>query len=273
MTTMQKVMKYVAIAFAVFLIVGIFGGIASVLSGVALVSGSKDAVGKMKTYAVTGTVEELEITLSATRLVIKNGEDFALESNHKYLEIENSDRVLKVKERRNVFGIHATDVKVILTIPADFEFKRVAISTGAGTVKIDTLLADRLSLDLGAGKAYIGSLNASSRSQISGGAGKLTIGGGELANLDFDLGVGEASLNSRLTGNSKIDCGVGKFDLTLQGEPEEYAIVLDKGVGKATLDGAEISDDAAHGEGENSVQIDGGVGEIDIEFERASHAE
>lgn len=37
-------------------------------------------------------------------------------------------------------------------------------------------------------------------------------------------------------------------------------------MGKATLDGVKMSDDVVYGDGENTIKIDGGVGELKIGF-------
>ena len=52
----------------------------------------------------------------------------------------------------------------------------------------------------------------------------------------------------------------------LIGEEDDYKIELDKGIGEATLDGKEMSDDSVYGAGENYVEIDGGVGKLNITF-------
>ena len=266
MTTAQKIIKYCAIAFAVFLIVSIIGGIIGAVSSASLIAGDGDAAGQMQTYAVTGTVENLEIDLSGARLAIKTGGEFSVESDHKYLRLETTDGVLRIKEDHPVFGFHSDGVRIILTIPEDFVFDKVTISAGAGAVEADTLLSEKLSLELGAGEVNIGKLVASTRATINGGAGELNIGGGELADLDFDMGVGEVNLESRLTGDCDIDYGLGELNLTLAGTLDDYRITLDKGVGKATLDGVKMSDDVVYGDGENSIEIDGGVGEMKIKF-------
>ena len=266
MTTAQKIIKYCAIAFAVFLIVSIIGGVIGAVSSLSALSGGRDALGEMKTYAVTSTVENLEIDLSGARLEIKTGDRFSVESDHKYLKVEDADGTLTIKEDRPAFGFSSEGVQVTLTVPERFTFDKAAISTGAGTVKIDTLLSERLSLNLGAGEVDIGTLTATDRASINGGAGELRIGGGELADLDLDIGVGEADLESRLTGACSIDYGVGELTLTLAGTLDDYCIILDKGVGKATLDGVKMSDDVAYGDGENTIEIDGGVGDMRIEF-------
>ena len=46
-----------------------------------------------------------------------------------------------------------------------------------------------------------------------------------------------------------------------------YQIKVDKGVGNATLDGKSIRDDSVYGDGQNRIDIDGGIGSVDIEFE------
>ena len=234
MTTAQKIIKYCAIAFAVFLVVSIIGAVTSVPL---LVSGG-EGIGEMKTYAVTGAVKNLEIDLSGARLEIKTGDHFSVESDHKYLDVENADGILTMKEDRPAFGFYSEGARVILTIPERFTF----------------------------GKAAIGTLTATARASINSGAGELRIGGGELAGLNLNIGVGEADLESRLTGNCSIDYGVGELNLILTGTLEDYCITLDKGVGEATLDGTKMSDDVVYGDGETSIEIDGGVGAMKIEF-------
>ena len=267
MTTAQKVIKYCAIAFAIFLIVSIISGIFGAVSYFPAFIGDDDAVGEMKTYAVTGTVEDLEIDISGARLEIKTGREFSVESDHKYLKLETTDGELRIKEDHPVLGLHSEGTRIILTVPEDFTFGKAAISAGAGTIKADTLLTEKLSLELGAGEVNIGKLVAATEAKINSGAGELNISGGELTDLNFNMGVGEVNLKSRLAGDCDIDYGLGELRLTLIGTPDDYRITLEKGVGKAELDGVKMTDDVVYGDGENSIEIDGGVGEMKIEFD------
>lgn len=266
MTTAQKIIKYCAIAFAMFLIVSIIGGICGAVAWIPALCGDEEVVGEMKSYDVTETVKRLEIDLGGARLTIKTGDSFAVESNHKYLNVETGDSTLTIKEDQPTFGLHSEGAQVILTVPEDFTFERVTISAGAGAVKADALLAERISLDLGAGEVDIGILTATAKASINSGAGELKIGGGELADLDLDIGVGETDLKSRLTGDCSIDYGVGELNLTLVGAPEDYCITMDKGLGTATLNGVKMRDDTVYGSGETAVEVDGGVGELKIGF-------
>lgn len=266
MTTAQKIIKYCAIAFAVFLIVSIIGGVLRLF----WFFSNDDTVGEMENYTVAETVENLEIDLSAAQFEIKSGSSFSVESNHKHLSLESSNGLLSIKEEHKNFGIHADAVKVILTVPENFVFDKAEISTGAGTVKIDKLATDNLSLELGAGEVSIDKLTANTSAKIDSGAGELTIEGGELADLDLDMGVGEVNLESRLTGNCEIDYGVGKLNMTLIGKSEDYSITLDKGLGEAALEGRTMHDGETYGTGNTSVAIDGGVGELNISFDEQS---
>ena len=94
----------------------------------------------------------------------------------------------------------------------------------------------------------------------------MTISGGRLNNADIDMGIGELNLTSELSGKSSIDYGVGETNLVLAGTHNDYRIELDKGIGEAWLDGKKMSDDAVYGGGGRHIEIDGGVGELNITF-------
>ena len=120
---------------------------------------------------------------------------------------------------------------------------------------------------MGAGKADIDDLNVMTRARISGGTGKVKIKNSRINDLNLDIGVGKTAMTGTLTGTCKVNCGVGKAELTLVGNKEDYQIKVDKGVGNATLDGKSIRDDSVYGDGQNRIDIDGGIGSVDIEFE------
>ncbi len=266
MNTFQKVIKYLAVAFALFLSISIIGGIVQVLASV-VSFGSKNAVGEMKTYEVSEKIESIQVDIGAADFVIQTGEKFLVESNHKYLTVDerNTNLVISEKEHSSFSNTHG-EVKLVITVPNGFVFGDADISTGAGRVTVDTLAANTLHLVLGAGEVKIETLIANNKSDIEGGAGALTVNGGVLHNLDCDMGVGNVMLTSKITGNSSIDYGVGRAELVLLGSAEDYQIHLDKGIGEATLDGEKMQSDSVYGTGVNKLDMDGGVGEIEIRF-------
>lgn len=271
MTVFQKVIKYLAIAFAIFLTVSIIGGIFTCISGISFIfsgfSGiDKEAVGEMQEYPIDGDISSLSIDLSGAELIIETSDKFSVETNHNYISVSNDDGELCINETKKLFSYFPKGITVILYIPEDFVFESAEVETGAGKVEIDSLSADVLKLSLGAGEVKINNLEANSRADIDGGVGALIIDGGRLCNLDLDMGVGALKLKSHIEGESKLDYGVGETELTLLGSLDDYKIELDKGIGEAKLDGESMRDDSVYGSGENFIEIDGGIGEINIEF-------
>ncbi|MBS7360445.1 MAG: DUF4097 family beta strand repeat protein [Oscillospiraceae bacterium] len=268
MTSLQKAIKYLAMALAIFLSVTIIGGIFTALAGVSFIFSHKEEnpAGDMKAYAVDGEISSLYLSLSSARFIVETGKDFSLESNHKYITVKSDNGKLRIDETKDDITSFSDVATIKLTIPKGFVFDDVTIETGAGEVKIDELSADILNFTFGAGEVEIKNLTANSRSKIDGGAGEVTIDGGLLRNLDIDMGVGELTLKSRLEGDSSIDYGVGETNLTLLGSREDYRIEIDKGLGEAKLEDENMNDDSVYGAGINHIDIDGGVGELNIEF-------
>lgn len=268
MSAFHKVIKYLAMAFAIFLCVNIFGGIFMALGSLSFFfSGNgTEAIGEMQIYDIEGEISSLSIELSGARLKIVTGNAFSVESNHKYISVNSENGKIRISETKKFFGFSTEGVTVILNVPKDFVFDDVNIEAGAGKVEIDTLSADVLELSFGAGEAEIKNLTANSRAKIDGGAGELTIDGGTLCNLKLDMGVGELTLKSCIEGESRLNYGVGEANLTLLGSLEDYKIEIDKGIGEAKLSGESMKDDSVYGSGENFIEIDGGIGAINIEF-------
>ena len=268
MTSVQKVIKQLAMALAILLSVSIIGGILAGLTGLSriLSGGNEEVVGDRQIYPIGGAVSSLSLTLSGAKLKIQTADAFSVESNHKYLSVGVENGQLRISETKQPFSFSSGGVTVVLNIPEGFVFDEATVETGAGRVEIDALSADRLRLSLGAGEATIHRLTAHSRAEIEGGAGKLTVDGGRLRNLNLDMGVGALSLTGRLEGQSTLDYGMGETVLTLVGDRKEYCIAVDKGIGEARIDGESVSDGSVYGAGENRIDIDGGIGSLRIAF-------
>ena len=271
MTTLQKVIKYLAIAFAVFLTVSIIGGI---LSAVGLFGGlfSSDAVlEEVKTYSVAAEIYNLDIEINAADLLIKEGEAFSVESNLKHLKVEEKGGLLTIQETKKFTGTY-NGALLTVYVPAGTVFDNVNLTTGAGRLTIGNLASGTLDFELGAGDVSIDSLVTTKSADIEGGAGRITIVGGALKDLDLDMGVGQLNLTSALTGNCQLDLGVGESNITLIGSKENYKLDLEKGLGNISVDGVNVSDYGSSGNGTNKVEINGGVGSINVRFEDGTEA-
>ena len=154
--------------------------------------------------------------------------------------------------------------KLIVYIPENIVFELVNIEAGAGEIKIEDLETKKLSFEIGAGKVEIAKLNVLEEAKIDGGAGKVEILSGNINNLKLNVDVGEFILNDTLTGNNDIEAGIGKLEIDLKDELENYEIKVNKGIGSITIDGKEVSDNTKYGDGKTSIKVDGGIGSIII---------
>ena len=267
MTTWQKVVKYVAIAFAIFLIVTILGGILKLLGLISFVSEVDGTTEELTGYTFSADIDEFEIEIAAAEFTVSTGEEFAVESNLKNLTVKEDGNRLVIKERKHATINYNGKAILNIIIPEDTVFEEVYITTGAGKVTMDNISAENLHMELGAGLVNIGELNAYSESSIEGGAGSVNIESGCLNDLDMDMGVGEVVLKSELTGECEINQGIGAANLTLLGDKYDYCIEVEKGIGSIKVDGLSMSNNEVFGTGSNEVEIHGGIGEIEIVFE------
>lgn len=267
MTSAQKVIKYAAMAFAIFLMVNIIGGILSAFGIITSFLGNDNVLKEMKNYEITDTVTELELDVKVAKLSIVTGEKLSVESNLKNLRVDVKNGKLVVEDKtHNWFGSSGR-ATLILSFPEELVLEKAEISTGAGTVNIEKLQSDRLVMKLGAGKVKLDNLNVKSRTKVDGGAGEITIKNSSLYGFDFDIGVGEVNCEAAILGESQIHTGVGATNITLKGAKEDYRICVDKGIGNVEVDGWSFSDGQKYGSGENEVEINVGVGAVRLDFE------
>lgn len=267
MTTGQKIIKYLAILFAMMIIINIIGGIASGLMGItSLFNGNKNANENVYVYTVEeiNKVDNLKIDLKMSNLTIKSGEEFSIQTNNRYIKQNLSNETLTIKENRH-FNFSSNN-DVIITIPVDKIFNKINISMGAGNIDSEDLTSLYLDIDAGAGNMTFNNLSVTEELELDGGAGNITINNSQINNLDLDNGVGEFKFSGYLFGKNEIDMGVGNASLYLNSDINEYNFSVDKGIGNITINDLKVSDGYKVSNDENikSIKIDGGVGNITI---------
>ena len=281
MTFWQKVIKYLAIALAIFLIVNIIGAIVSIIGiigGIAyftntitdvkeeIVQESPEYLKQPEVIADNINIEDIvkfEIEVKYSNLEIKKG-DFKVESNDTNVKCTQKGNELIVKETGNNWLRNKEGNKVIIYIPENKEFNEIEIDTGAGNIEIESLNTKDLSFSIGAGKVEINNLKVTNEAEIDGGAGKVDILSGEICNLNLDMGIGEFNVCTKLLGNNDIEQGMGKLTIKLTDSQENYTIRTRKGMGSITIDGKEAQNNSIYGNGQNILNIEGGMGAIEI---------
>lgn len=271
MTSAQKIIKYLALCLATFLIFLIISSLLGVFYSVSkILDVQKDnevTMDKMSTVNFkTDDISSLDINLLFTNLIIKQGNNLYVETNNEKVHFDEENNSLKIKEDSRSILSKNNKGDLILYLPENSQFKTVKIQAKAGKIQIENLVTDFLSLELGAGETSIQRLNVSENCKIESGAGKVSLLDGRIKNLDLDLGVGKFELTSSLLGSNKINAGIGSLELNLLGNKKDYLIKADKGIGTIHVDEAVVSDDSTIGTGENTIKIDGGIGNIDVSF-------
>lgn len=269
MSNAQRVIKYLAISFAFFLVFNIISGIIHGVMIIGNIFNDKDdyeIMDEVKGLDVSDNVKVLDVNITSSNIVIKVGDAFKIETSNKYIQCKQDYNMIYITERRHNWFNNSRESKLTIYIPEDMVLDGVSINSGVGTVCIEELSTRILNLDLGAGKVNIDNLNTYDNTKIKGGTGEVTIKNSSLNNLNLNIGVGKFTLEAKLFGNSKIDHGIGEVNLNLIGEKDDYQIHADKGLGSITISGNEMKGDLILGNGTNKIDIDGGIGNIDINF-------
>ena len=272
MTTAQKIIKYLALAFAIFLIFTIISAILGVLYAFSNVLGLKnndDSISKeiSTIYLQNNDIEKLNIDVVYTNLIIKTGESLKIETNNSNIKCLENNRLLKIEEKEHNWFWQNNEGDLIIYLPENLEFKEVEIDAGAGKISIENLQTQKLDLNLGAGETKIKNLTVTKDCEIESGTGVTNIEDSLINNMDLKLGVGEVNLATLLKGKNDIDAGIGSLNITLQGGKENYKMKAEKGLGQIEIDGNELSSSQTFGNGENYIEIDGGIGNIKVDFE------
>ena len=270
MTTLQRIIRYLAIALAVCLVVSIVGGILSVI-GLAVGWFDSDMVlDEEKQYTVSGEVANLQIEIHAATLSIVQGDfqqdKILVRSNLANLEVREEDGTLYLTNTAK-YPVSYEGATLTLEIPSSAMFQNVKIETGAGKLEVFALFVQTLELDFGASDVTFDSLSVSDYANFEGGVGNVCIRDGHLTDLSLDIAVGSLELCATLEGNCEINCAVGDAELVLLGTKDDYCIDVNKGVGTVTVDGEKLGDGDRRGSGATTLLIDTGVGSASVEFE------
>ena len=260
MTDSRKIIKYLSLGLAILL------GVLAVAGIFTVIGRSVSVVGDTWRYEPENYSEiiGLEMEIDAGEIKIQRGDRFIVVSNMKYIDVSDGKNVV-IKERDHL-AANYNDAFMTIYIPEDMSLTELDITVGAGTFNADTLSAERLDLEFGAGEVNIGALYATHEADIESGAGKVTVGGGRLCDLQLDMGVGELNLTSEIVGEGELNLGVGEVSITLLGKRDDYTLEMNKGVGDIRFDGESLSNGKTVGNGQNFVEINGGVGSISVEF-------
>lgn len=271
MTTTQKIIKYLAIAFALFLVISIF----SIIFGlsreiISSINSDKKDSKLLEEYTTisnnVNNIESFKIDISNDNIEIKEGEKFEVKTNDPDVKFYHENSKVKIKTDKT-FSWHLSNSSrgtIIIYLPNEFNITELELNLGAGKIDIDKIFVEILLMDLGAGTMTAKEINVYEKATINGGAGNINIYSGTINNLNLKLGAGNASIESDLTGSNTLTTGVGKLNLGLSRSKDNYKFDISKGLGNIILNDFDVSEDILIGDGETKIKISGAVGNIII---------
>ena len=271
MTTTQKIIKYLAIAFALFLVISIF----SIIFGlsreiISSINSDKKDSKLLEEYTTisnnVNNIESFKIDISNDDIEIKEGEKFEVKTNDPDVKFYHENSKVKIKTDKT-FSWHLSNSSrgtIIIYLPNEFNISELDLNLGAGKIDIDKIFVETLLMNLGAGTMTAKEINVYEKATINGGAGNINIYSGTINNLNLKLGAGNASIQSDLTGSNTLTTGVGKLNLGLSRSKDNYKFDISKGLGNIILNDFDVSEDILIGDGETKIKISGAVGNIII---------
>lgn len=276
MSTIQKIVKAMAIALAVFIIFSIVSGIISIIFSIAGVNwlvgkvtpeAVKDVetsfdIEEVKNLKLESGIENVEIIASNEFKVIGQNVPEAFEC-----KIENGTLIIDSNSKKVNIRIN-NEAIIKVYVPEEFVFANASLMLGVGMTNIEELRTETLELKCGAGKVDLYNVEAKENSTIACGVGEFNIENSKLSNLNFTAGIGECSVDAELVGECSIETGIGETNVKLVNFEENLGkISTEKGIGQLNVNGKECSNKQVFGSGEeNRIYVKGGIGEINIEY-------
>ncbi len=277
MTSLQKIIKYGAVAFGIYLclmiisvIVFTITGIFGITAGIGWFHDSHDATKITKWEQEYSAINNLDIDLSVCQLMIQKGETLKVDvsdvSQQFQCKVEGDTLIIEDKEwKKSIFDWQEIKPQVMIFVPENIAFNEVNIKTGVNETKIEYLEANKIDLEMGVGKYQIDEILAKSL-KIKAGVGEANIDYAKVEEMKLEGGVGKLSLTSKVMKKAEINCGMGKVDWQLIGNKNDYQIKAETGLGQLIIDHQKISENETLGKGEVSIKIEAGIGETIVDF-------
>ncbi|ROR27189.1 putative adhesin [Mobilisporobacter senegalensis] len=232
-------------------------------------------------------VKSVDIDIHYGEVLIKKGEEFAIESKNisrnnlkSYMDGDTWRVEDKSNYNINFFGIHigndGIDINnrkssITIFIPENFNGEKINISLGAGEIEIDEISGDEVTFDVGAGRMQVNKLVAYKEADLTVGAGKINIDNIQAEETDIECGMGNITIKGVIAGDSNVECGVGQISMYLDGQEEDYNYYIDSGVGNVIINDDEYtftsSTKKVNDNAEFDFNINCGVGNVTIKVD------
>lgn len=214
-------------------------------------------------------VESFKIVVANSNLDIFPGEGdkvkvIAENVKGKYT-VQQNGNTLEIREGIKGVHVQTTDSKIVVYVPQDTIINTLEVENGAGALVIGNLEGMILNIEQGAGKLTLGRVDFS-MVDIEAGVGEIDFSKSVCNTLNIDAGVGKLKMDDIRFNRCKLEAGIGDVSISLAGPRENYKLNIEKGLGTVTIDGKTIPGNVKDSEGTQSLDIECGVGNVDLDF-------
>lgn len=233
MTEIQKIIKYCALALAVFLILIIVTTIVNIgyniLEKTDLINDDNSKILKNNIVISNNEneIREIDIDIKSSNIILKTTKNFKVETNNKDIKYSYEDDKVLIKQNNvNKWYLNKNNnSKLIVYIPSEISLEKINLKNNVGDIKIDFE---------------------------------------KISNLNIDLDVGDIFVKSILGGKNIIKSNIGDINLELLLKQEDYKFEFDKDIGDTKLNNNKIKKDTIIGNGNNTLKIKTNIGDINV---------
>lgn len=203
--------------------------------------------GWTSTYAGS-ELDKLDIEIGGGKLVVIEGDDFAVTEGADDLESELKDGVWKLRTKSGAFWKARS---CTITVPAGCWIGSLDLELGGGSAEIHVpLTVKRADFEVGAGSLEVFAPFNTERIELEVGAGSMA----------FD--------SLTVADRVKADVGMGSMFLGLTGSVSDYTTRADVAMGDVTINDrtfvSGMAKELTEGDGPVLLDLDVGMGEVDI---------
>lgn len=294
MSSVQRIVKYIAMFFAICLTICIIATIVKVGVGVIgafVQSNEREQVtthnkseNKNEYEEQTGDsldfhdVKNLDIESSIYKVQVKSDNSLDCVRIQKYdipssyrIKYDEGSKTIETEDDNWVSGFFkkrhsASKGKIVVYVPENQELDEVVIEMGVGAVSIEDIKTDTLDVECGVGSFSCENVSAE-YATIEGGVGSVDCENVTFKGMEISGGVGDINIQGDISGKSDISAGMGNFTLEIDGNKKDYNYKVETGLGPIYIDGEKTDDvDVYNNSHDNLIDVEGGIGAIHVDF-------
>lgn len=185
------------------------------------------------------------------------------------LQFFEKDRTLNVKFTGKGTEL-LKDSKVILYLPAGYEWQEVELTVGAGMITAQNLIAAEAELEVGGGQITVDGLKAG-KAEVSVGAGEIRLTGLNADYVDAGVGAGNVVINGSISKGLEGECSMGNMEFVLNAAETDYNYELECVAGNIDIGGNSYSGGMTSKKRINNgasalVELECSMGNISVDF-------